>query len=208
MTLPTKFVQSFPLRALIVSLGLHGLLLWPVLLLLSPGAGQGGGEVRVLLRPSPPILPAATPAPAVVRRDRRVEAGDDGQVARRPAADAPGQTAIRSDDRSSSAPAKATEGLDAEELRGYRMALATQASRYWQYPETARRAGQRGTVEVRLLSLPGGISTVSLERSSGHEVLDEAALRMVRQAALAAPLPESLLGREFALVIPLRFDPD
>jgi protein TonB len=45
-----------------------------------------------------------------------------------------------------------------------------------------------------------------LARSSGHEILDKAALDMLRQAAGRAVLPESLRGQNFAVLLPVVFE--
>jgi protein TonB len=45
-----------------------------------------------------------------------------------------------------------------------------------------------------------------LARSSGHEILDQAALEMLRQAAARAVLPESLRGQSFAVLLPVVFE--
>ncbi len=50
-----------------------------------------------------------------------------------------------------------------------------------QYPLAARRRGDQGTVLVRVLVTADGLAArVSLEKSSGHPALDEAALTAVR----------------------------
>ncbi len=61
------------------------------------------------------------------------------------------------------------------------------------YPELARRQGWQGSVLVRAtVTAAGKVSGVSLARSSGHTVLDEAALRAVRRWVFA---PGSQSGR-------------
>ncbi|RTL48147.1 MAG: energy transducer TonB [Rhodocyclaceae bacterium] len=212
MTLPTTLAQSSPIRALIVSLGLHCLLLWPVLLLVSPGSTPATdgrrAEVRARLMPLPPPQPVERSVPMIPTSGRAVPVTGPGAPIRPQMAGAADGMTVATTDARQPSPARAAEGLDAEGLRSYRMALAVHARRYRQYPEAAVQAGLRGTAEIRLWVLPGGGVTVSLERSSGHDALDEAALGMVRQATLAASLPDSLQGRQFALLIPLRFDPD
>jgi protein TonB len=52
------------------------------------------------------------------------------------------------------------------------------------YPESARREGIQGTVEVRFrIATDGSVDTVEIARPSGFSVLDEAAQRTIRRAA-------------------------
>jgi protein TonB len=97
------------------------------------------------------------------------------------------------------------EALDG--LRGYRLSVATQARRFKRYPPQAMAAGWAGTAEVRLeVGHDGRPRAATVGRSSGHESLDRAALAMIDAGALRAPLPESLRGRNFAVVLPVVFN--
>jgi protein TonB len=50
------------------------------------------------------------------------------------------------------------------------------------YPESARRAGIQGTTLLRIhIERDGRVSDVSVERSAGHQALDEAAASAVRR---------------------------
>jgi len=58
------------------------------------------------------------------------------------------------------------------------------------YPYAARRSGQQGRVTVVVaLQGDGAVSAASVETSSGHELLDRAALAMVRRASPFPPPP-------------------
>ncbi|TAL83230.1 MAG: TonB family protein [Rhodanobacter sp.] len=60
------------------------------------------------------------------------------------------------------------------------------------YPEEARRRGLHGDVLLTVvLNLDGSIKRVEIIQSSGHEVLDEAARRIVRLAAPFPPAPRT-----------------
>lgn len=100
-------------------------------------------------------------------------------------------------------------GVPPDELREYRLALAVQARRFRRYPAVARERGQEGTVEVAI-SVKAGLPApqVGVSASSGHAALDAQAQEMMRQAALAAPLPGGLRGRDFRLVVPVLFSLD
>ena len=97
------------------------------------------------------------------------------------------------------------EALDG--LRGYRLSVATQARRFKRYPVQAMSAGWTGTVEIRLeVGSDGRPRAATVGRSSGHEPLDRAALTMIDAGALRTLLPESLRGRNFAVVLPVVFN--
>ena len=94
-------------------------------------------------------------------------------------------------------------------LRGYRLAVATQARRFKRYPAQAMAAGWAGTAEVRLeVGGDGRPRAATVARSSGHELLDRAALSMIDAGALRARLPESLRGKAFAVALPVVFNLD
>lgn len=100
----------------------------------------------------------------------------------------------------------ATTGPDAVGLRQFRLALAGEARRFRRYPDAARREGLAGTAEIRIAVAAGGTDRqAELARSSGHTVLDVAALEMLRQAAAHTQLPESLRSQRFAVMLPVVF---
>jgi protein TonB len=95
----------------------------------------------------------------------------------------------------------------ADGLRGYRLTLATQARRFRQYPAEAVASGLTGSTDVRLeVGGDGQPRAATMVRSSGHELLDQAALAMIDAGAAHARLPESLRGKPFAVVLPVVFN--
>lgn len=105
------------------------------------------------------------------------------------------------------APVAVERGVDAAGLRQFRLALAGEARRLRRYPEQARRAGLAGTTEVRIAVEAGGtMRRADLSRSSGHALLDAAALEMLGEAVTRTSLPESLRGRNFAVLLPVVFE--
>jgi protein TonB len=74
------------------------------------------------------------------------------------------------------------------------------------YPEEARRRGIHGAVRVEAVLRPdGSLAGVRILESSGEEVLDEAARRIIRLGAPYAPLGPELGRRLDRLHIPHRF---
>lgn len=73
------------------------------------------------------------------------------------------------------------------------------------YPAEAVRNGWEGEVLLRITVAPDGqVSRVSIEKSSGHEILDQAALRAVR---LWKGIPATQAGEPVSVVrlMPVRF---
>ena len=94
-------------------------------------------------------------------------------------------------------------------LRGYRLAVATQARRFKRYPAQAMASGWEGSAEIRVeVGSDGRPRAATVVRASGHELLDRAALAMIDAGALRARLPESLRGKAFAVVLPVVFNLD
>lgn len=103
-------------------------------------------------------------------------------------------------------PAPGVEVLDADGIRAYRIDLARGARAHKRYPGIAQERGWAGTAEIRVaVSREGRLRQILLGRSSGHDVLDREAVEMMSRAAAAAPVPESLRGREFAVSMPVVF---
>ncbi len=99
------------------------------------------------------------------------------------------------------------EGVDAEGVRQYRLALAVAARRFRRYPVRALEEELGGTVEVLVAVAAGGQpQEISLARSSGHDSLDNAALDMMRQAVPRTAVPERLRRRAFVVNLPVVFD--
>jgi len=100
-------------------------------------------------------------------------------------------------------------GAAADGLRGYRLALAAQARRFKRYPPQAMASGWAGSADIRIeVGSDGRPRDATVVRSSGHELLDQAALAMIDAGALRARLPESLRGKAFAVVLPVVFNLD
>ena len=96
--------------------------------------------------------------------------------------------------------------VSAEDMRHYRVALASAAKRFKRYPPLARERGWEGTVEVAVLlyaAVPR--PEVKLVRTSGRELLDTQALEMLAQAVRVAELPQGLRGRDLRIDLPVRF---
>jgi protein TonB len=75
------------------------------------------------------------------------------------------------------------------------------------YPRAARRSGAEGTVWVRfVLDRGGALHGSEILASSGHAVLDRAALDLLRRATPFPALPPDLAMDEIELVLPIEYD--
>jgi len=107
------------------------------------------------------------------------------------------------------APDTARDGVEADALNRYRLALGAEARKARRYPEVSRTRGQEGTCEVFVvLSRTGSAPTVLAGKSSGSATLDEGALVMVRVAAERTPVPQELQGRNLKIPLRIRFSLD
>lgn len=95
---------------------------------------------------------------------------------------------------------------DAGTLRAYRLAIITNARRYKVYPRVAMDNNWEGKVEVRMvIGANGMIASLSIKTGTGHEILDKAALGMIRKAKPLTPIPAALRGKEFTVDVPVIF---
>lgn len=220
------------LKALLLSLMLHGLLLtWlaprEMPSLLAPGI------LQARLRAGPTVQqPGPVARPQRSEQAPRRASGQQASPASRgrsalaprvsPNAELPGLAslapasgevgavapgaAVASDAAPDPAPA-ATVG-DPDALREFRMALARAARAARHYPAMARERGQEGVVRLRLSWRQGMASPrISLQQGSGHPLLDEAAQEMLRQALAATPLPRELPAFDFVLPVEFSLGP-
>lgn len=92
-------------------------------------------------------------------------------------------------------------------LAAYGEALSRQIARYREYPRLAQLRGWEGKVLLRLSIGPGArLTEMTVSRSSGHKVLDDRALEMVRQVAPLPAPPVGLRDKSFTVAVPVVFE--
>ncbi len=75
-----------------------------------------------------------------------------------------------------------------------------------EYPALARKGGMEGTVCIGcLLSRKGELKTAAIVRSSGHRLLDAAALRTIRGVGEFPAVPPEIKGDFFSFVAPITY---
>lgn len=74
------------------------------------------------------------------------------------------------------------------------------------YPVVARQARQQGVVTIRFtIDRSGSISAVSIKRSSGHAVLDDATLALLQRVAPLPRIPAAIPRDSITLSLPIDY---
>lgn len=93
-----------------------------------------------------------------------------------------------------------------EAWKGYGQLLHDMISKNKTYPQIAIRRNLQGTALVSARFSKGRlVEIVLLEPSSGHKVLDDAALAMLKKAIDALPVRGDLSRKSFTVVVPVDF---
>lgn len=164
-------------------------------------------------------IPVPTPRPHHV--PQKVEAEPQPQkrvqqAARQPASGSQGQ------DRQDAKRGSSSSNRDGQANEGRRVARASQSGnaqvsnypgkvvsrlrRALRYPGAAKRDRLRGETHVRFtVSQNGGVSGLSVVRSSGSSVLDQAALETVQRAAPFPAIPPGAGRSSWRFTVPLAF---
>lgn len=188
---------------LLVSILIHACLFWPKSLLQSgigvpSGAGREGLHAHLQ-----PAFSSVDPVANVTRPQLARHAPVTQTSSRRhvrPAVEPPALPAAVS---TPGGAMTVSSGLDAGAQRGYRVALARMLM-----SGDLRRAlpdsSMAGELEIGIaLSASGQLKDVAVLRGSGSAVLDAVVLAAVRQAALSAPVPPAMQGRDFVIALPV-----
>lgn len=102
-------------------------------------------------------------------------------------------------------PPESSGGAEDDSWRGYGQLLYEYAKKNRNYPQMAIRRGLQGRVKVSVKLAIGKLVDIMVVESSGHKVLDDQALEMVRKAINELPVRESLAKKLFTVVIPVEF---
>ena len=152
-----------------------------------------------------PVVPRAEPSPPDARSaPPLVNSAPIPPVASAPtppAASAPPAAA-----KPQPAAPKANEEAEGRLLLTFSQSISKQIKRYQKYPAPAQRRGWEGTAEVLLqIAADGNVTGITLGKSSGHAILDEEALNMVRRASPLPAAPPDLRGRALVVTVPIVF---
>lgn len=167
-----------------------------------PPAAARAEPQRPIARSEPPVVPVAP-----VAREERAIADVPETPAAPPSAPAGRPEPVAALGEPAVVPRAVPDAVDPGSLGQYRLALIGVARRHKLYPDAARERGWEGRVAVELvLDADGALAAATVKHSSGHAVLDQEALQMLRRAAALTPVPPALKGREFRLEVPVLFE--
>jgi len=200
------------LRALLISLLLHAIFLWQPPLFIPSGSTQSPAVFAVIpLKASLPARAEPQPLVSALPAKQAVNSSDVQTIPKPSAARQPVEAPVAQSAAMASATSQtlgvAETGINANGMRQYRLNLAAAARRFKVYPVQAMASGWSGTAEVAVvIGVDGLLLPVQLRNSSGHAVLDAAALEMVAGAALNTVVPDSLRGQRFSVALPVVFE--
>ncbi len=142
---------------------------------------------------APSLQPAPTPAADAAAPDSKPAPAASAA----PASAVPAPPAVVATTAPSVA-ATHTETVDPDALRDYQVHLGGNAAKYMRYPRTAVENNWEGIAEVKLtIGENGRIRALEIATSSGHDILDQQAIEMVRKAAPLTEIPGALRNKEF-----------
>ncbi|MCX4242480.1 energy transducer TonB [Paraliomyxa miuraensis] len=161
-------------------------------------------EPKPKREPEEPPPPDAEPPPAEVEPDPPPPSPDP------PPSDPPPAMTTAPSPKATPVPAPVPagpRGMSKAALRAYGMGVHGAMARHRRYPPAALQQRLEGVAKVRLVVDRRGrlVGDPTIARSSGHRVLDEEALRMVRVAAPFEPLPDDADKDTMVFVIPMDF---
>lgn len=150
-------------------------------------------------RPKPPPR-MAKPAPAPLAEPEPATPPAPVIEPAPPASATPPQPSIARLEPRPAPPGPSAEQLEALTREQYRLEVLNAARSHNRYPPLARENNWEGEVRVRMvIDSSGEIIALTVQRTSGHQVLDRQALEMFRRAQAQVPLPPSLRGKQITL---------
>ena len=91
-------------------------------------------------------------------------------------------------------------------LAGYEAQLAAWLAKHKNYPLAAQRRRQEGEVLLRVrINRAGQVLSFRLQDRSIYQILDDAALAMVKRAEPFPPFPDDFPGVDFEFLLPVSF---
>jgi protein TonB len=157
---------------------------------------------KVIPKPTPVVLPEVTPEPPAVEPETKVIA-----VTAKPDAPPNPEPPVPV---VAPSPPPPPPGPSSDEINSardaYKNALWSSIAKHKNYPRIAKMRGWQGDVMLELsLDGNGQLLKKSVIESSGYDVLDEEALRMVEKAVPFAVPPSALRGNNFTIRVPVPF---
>ena len=84
--------------------------------------------------------------------------------------------------------------------------ISSHLNRRKTYPAEARQARQQGIVSVRFtVDRSGGVSNISVRRSSGHDILDSATVALLQRVAPLPRMPAAMQRESITITLPIEY---
>ncbi|MDO9532066.1 MAG: energy transducer TonB [Deltaproteobacteria bacterium] len=174
---------------------------------------------KVKLAPPPPepttgpVIPTPAPPPAITRAKPSdtaaagSRAGAPGATTGVPGSGQGGQGGGRGTGSGGGiGPGQGPGSGSGSALQGYLREIRRLLEKHKDYPQMARRRNIQGAVVVVFTIAPGGqIMAARVSRSSGHDLLDEAAQNTIRRVGQFPPFPAALNRQQLTVEVPLAF---
>ncbi len=199
MLWPRTSVEEIPVRTLNITLGAPDMK--PVMRsapvpVAAPKPAPPKPKAKALPKPKPVPKVAPKPEakkPAPVKAKAKPVIAAPSQFVRRPAAQAEAQ---------------AKDESPAEAKARYEQTISVWLQRHRIVPEAARTLGQHGSPVVRVrINRQGAVIYFAVERSSGYQLIDQAAMDMVRRAnPFPTPPAQYPGGQLLEFLMPVTFD--
>jgi periplasmic protein TonB len=104
------------------------------------------------------------------------------------------------------APITGLSQQDARTKSKWQRELVAHLGRFKSYPAASRDRREIGQIMLKFeLDRSGRVSNAGIARTSGHPLLDAAALDMLNRASPLPPPPESVPGTKIELAVPVKF---
>lgn len=143
--------------------------------------------------PKPPQVKPPPPRPTVVRKHPP-----------EPAQSVPAAPAAPSEPAPDLAPRPVASQSDV--MPTFQQRLLRHLDQNKRYPQTSQRRRQQGTAMLRFtMDAEGNVLSFRLEKTSGHEALDEEVLAMIKRAEPLPKIPADLGRDRLELVVPVQF---
>ena len=163
--------------------------------------------------PSPAEPEVALPKPTPVEEEPKEEVKEETSPQVRVAQEATAATkaaAPREIDAQlstkSAAPEAGTSASTARSIVSWQNSVMLQINRHKRYPEAARSRDMQGVVQVHIeIDRGGRLLSSEIVRSSGHALLDEEALEILKRATPLPAVPVGMQGETFDFRIPIGF---
>ncbi|MBE0486336.1 TonB family protein [Marinobacter sp.] len=149
--------------------------------------------------PEPESVPEPEPVPTPVEQPKQpVAEAADANISE--------PTGEETDAQESQSTVPLQTAGESSDVDSYLSKLSRHLARFYSYPRRARQLGQEGTpVVVFEFARDGSLISHTLRDSSGHQLLDDAALQMLAQAAPLPEVPDNMRGQNFTYALPVRF---